>query len=251
MNDDIFMTYGTPVIKHVSTIHLSLKVARVSLAGITILVISVGSLKHALLVENLVVYCCLSSTHPLMLPCERPANSIILRVKGVFTASLKGLFRWSGLRKGVFDINFKRPPPPEVDPMIPTVVDPMLSSRVNLHTSKSTSVSVELGYVEVSDEILGKQSREFRRTRSMCVVPVRLPKVSPEHLLMAFRVHSLALQKARADSIEEDGIKVKMLKQKARIQWYKEGDENPKYFHANVRKRYRKNGLRGLVVDGM
>ncbi|PWA41196.1 Transposon TX1 [Artemisia annua] len=39
-------------------------------------------------------------------------------------------------------------------------------------------------------------------------------------------------QKARADWIEKDGIKAKMLKQKARIQWYEEGDENSKYFHA-------------------
>ncbi|GJV17569.1 putative RNA-directed DNA polymerase, eukaryota [Tanacetum coccineum] len=58
-------------------------------------------------------------------------------------------------------------------------------------------------------------------------------------------------QKARADWIEKDGIKAKMLKQKARIQWYEEGDENSKYFHAKVRKRYRKNGFRGLMVDGM
>ncbi|GKB73451.1 hypothetical protein Tco_0934863 [Tanacetum coccineum] len=122
---------------------------RVLLAFLTILVISVGSLKHALLVENLVVNCCPSSTYPSMLPRERflnhplalPSrvcwntrhhtgmghspefaadenrlrwssgsvvlsyilmfavildfgltNSIILRVKGVLTASLKGLF---------------------------------------------------------------------------------------------------------------------------------------------------------------
>nr|GEX68764.1 hypothetical protein [Tanacetum cinerariifolium] len=58
-------------------------------------------------------------------------------------------------------------------------------------------------------------------------------------------------QKARADWIEKDGIKAKMLKQKARIQWYEEGDENSKYFHAKVWKRYRKNGFRGLMVDGM
>nr|GEZ39483.1 putative RNA-directed DNA polymerase, eukaryota [Tanacetum cinerariifolium] len=58
-------------------------------------------------------------------------------------------------------------------------------------------------------------------------------------------------QKALADWIEKDGIKAKMLKQKARIHWYEEGDENSKYFHAKVRKRYRKNGLRGLMVDGM
>ncbi|GJT20967.1 cytoplasmic 60S subunit biogenesis factor REI1 homolog 1-like protein [Tanacetum coccineum] len=35
---------------------------------------------------------------------------------------------------------------------------------------------------KVSDEILGTQSREFSRTGSLCVVPVRLPEVSLEHL---------------------------------------------------------------------
>nr|GEV01597.1 hypothetical protein [Tanacetum cinerariifolium] len=150
MNDDIFMTSSTLVIKPVYTIHLSLKATRVLLAFLTILVISVGYLKHAILVENLSVNCCLSSTHPSMLPSERfsnhplahpsrvcwnirhhtglghspefvvdenwlrwssgsvvpsynlmfagilnsgPANYIILRVNGVLTASLKGLFR--------------------------------------------------------------------------------------------------------------------------------------------------------------
>ncbi|GKE87055.1 hypothetical protein Tco_1564530 [Tanacetum coccineum] len=90
MNDDILMTSGTPVIKHVSTIHLSLKATRVSLAFLIILVISVGSLKHALLVENLVVNYFLSSAHPSMLPPgslmfagilnSGPTNSIILRI---------------------------------------------------------------------------------------------------------------------------------------------------------------------------
>ncbi|GJX03142.1 putative RNA-directed DNA polymerase [Tanacetum coccineum] len=58
-------------------------------------------------------------------------------------------------------------------------------------------------------------------------------------------------QKARANWIEKDGIKAKMLKQKARIQWYEEGNGNSMYFHAKIRKRYRKNGFRGLMVDGM
>nr|GEV72906.1 hypothetical protein [Tanacetum cinerariifolium] len=35
---------------------------------------------------------------------------------------------------------------------------------------------------QVSDEILGTQSREFRRTSSLCVVLILLPEVSPEHL---------------------------------------------------------------------
>ncbi|GKB67896.1 hypothetical protein Tco_0929308 [Tanacetum coccineum] len=77
MNDDIFMTSGTPMIKPVSMIYLSLKATRISLAFLIILVISVGSLKHALLVENLVVNCCLSSTHPSMLPPKRFSNHLL------------------------------------------------------------------------------------------------------------------------------------------------------------------------------
>nr|GEU91524.1 hypothetical protein [Tanacetum cinerariifolium] len=224
-NDDIYMTSGTPVIKPVSTIHHSLKVTRVSLAFLTILVIYVGSLKHALLVESLVVNCRLSSVHPSTLPCERvhrgrestemifgsvvpsynlmldgilnsgPANSIIIRVKRVLTASLKGLFRsasptstpvttvWilgrkvpfdlfpggrSGSRTQGFDVDFERLP--EVDPMMPTSVDPMLSPRVPL---KPTVILM----LRVSDAILRTQSREFRRR-----APVSLSEDLPEIL---------------------------------------------------------------------
>ncbi|GKC13210.1 putative ribonuclease H protein [Tanacetum coccineum] len=59
-----------------------------------------------------------------------------------------------------------------------------------------------------------------------------------------------AWQRARLDWIEKDGLKAKMLRQKARVRWYEEGDENSKFFHSTVRKRYRKNGFTGLMVDG-
>ncbi|GJY33891.1 RNA-directed DNA polymerase, eukaryota [Tanacetum coccineum] len=49
---------------------------------------------------------------------------------------------------------------------------------------------------------------------------------------------------------EADGLKAKMLRQKARVRWYEEGDENSNFFHSTVRKRYQKNGFTGLMVDG-
>ncbi|GKA22569.1 hypothetical protein Tco_0708531 [Tanacetum coccineum] len=68
MNDEIFMISGIPRMNHVSTIHRSLNAISVSFVFLTILVISVGSLKHALHVEKLVVNYSWSSNHLLMLP---------------------------------------------------------------------------------------------------------------------------------------------------------------------------------------
>ncbi|XP_071740186.1 uncharacterized protein [Rutidosis leptorrhynchoides] len=42
-----------------------------------------------------------------------------------------------------------------------------------------------------------------------------------------------------------------MLKQKARIRWKLEGDENSKYFHASIRRKYNKSNIRGVNVNGM
>ncbi|GJZ28976.1 hypothetical protein Tco_0573623 [Tanacetum coccineum] len=49
---------------------------------------------------------------------------------------------------------------------------------------------------------------------------------------------------------EADGLKAKTLRQKARVRWYEKGDENSKFFHSTVRKRYQKNGFTGLMIDG-
>ncbi|XP_071741365.1 uncharacterized protein [Rutidosis leptorrhynchoides] len=42
-----------------------------------------------------------------------------------------------------------------------------------------------------------------------------------------------------------------MLKQKARIRWNLEGDENSKYFHASIRRKYNKCNIRGLNINGL
>ncbi|GKD05460.1 hypothetical protein Tco_1180434, partial [Tanacetum coccineum] len=42
-----------------------------------------------------------------------------------------------------------------------------------------------------------------------------------------------------------------MLRQKARVRWDVEGDENTKFFHSFVKRRNNKNNIRGLLVDGV
>ncbi|XP_071738876.1 uncharacterized protein [Rutidosis leptorrhynchoides] len=50
--------------------------------------------------------------------------------------------------------------------------------------------------------------------------------------------------------IEKDHVKRNMLKQKARIKWAVEGDENSKYFHSIIKRKCNKNNIRGLHING-
>ncbi|XP_071715058.1 uncharacterized protein [Rutidosis leptorrhynchoides] len=54
----------------------------------------------------------------------------------------------------------------------------------------------------------------------------------------------------RKSWFEKENIKSGMLKQKARIRWILEGDENSKYFHSTIRRKFNKCNIRGLNING-
>ncbi|KAJ9557940.1 hypothetical protein OSB04_012554 [Centaurea solstitialis] len=56
---------------------------------------------------------------------------------------------------------------------------------------------------------------------------------------------------AREKWLEAESKKVEMLRQKAKIKWAMEGDENSRMFHAVIRKRMRANEIGGLNVNGL
>nr|GEV30754.1 transposon TX1 [Tanacetum cinerariifolium] len=56
---------------------------------------------------------------------------------------------------------------------------------------------------------------------------------------------------ARKGWIEKERDKGNMLRHKARIEWDVEGDENSKFFHLMIRRRYNRNNIRGLLVNGV
>ncbi|GJZ02652.1 putative RNA-directed DNA polymerase [Tanacetum coccineum] len=56
---------------------------------------------------------------------------------------------------------------------------------------------------------------------------------------------------ARRIWIEKDNEKASVLKQKARIKWDVERDENSNFFHLIVKRKNNKNSIRGLLVNGL
>ncbi|GJX73083.1 hypothetical protein Tco_0311678 [Tanacetum coccineum] len=99
INEEIFMTSSTPIMKPVFTVHLSLNVVSDSLALRTILVISWGSLKHALLTKYLAANVFLMSDHSSILlvgnrsnhPLADPLISVMHKLK----LKCLGNFTWS------------------------------------------------------------------------------------------------------------------------------------------------------------
>ncbi|XP_071727875.1 uncharacterized protein [Rutidosis leptorrhynchoides] len=51
--------------------------------------------------------------------------------------------------------------------------------------------------------------------------------------------------------IEKENIKSRMLKQKARIWWILEGDENSNFFHNIIHRKHNKTNLRGIHINGV
>ncbi|XP_071713341.1 uncharacterized protein [Rutidosis leptorrhynchoides] len=55
---------------------------------------------------------------------------------------------------------------------------------------------------------------------------------------------------ARKKLLEKDKVKVSMARQKSRVKWVQDGDENTKYFHSLFKRRHSKRNIRGLNING-
>ncbi|XP_071727221.1 uncharacterized protein [Rutidosis leptorrhynchoides] len=56
---------------------------------------------------------------------------------------------------------------------------------------------------------------------------------------------------ARAKWLRKENEKAGMLKQKSRLKWVEEGDDNTAFFHATIRRRNNVSSIRGLHISGV
>ncbi|XP_071739945.1 uncharacterized protein [Rutidosis leptorrhynchoides] len=54
----------------------------------------------------------------------------------------------------------------------------------------------------------------------------------------------------RKQWIEKDTIKMNMAREKSRVKWIHEGDENTKFFHSVFKRRHSRKNIRGLNING-
>ncbi|XP_071741347.1 uncharacterized protein [Rutidosis leptorrhynchoides] len=83
-----------------------------------------------------------------------------------------------------------------------------------------------------------------------CKVKVDKWEVLAENKVLSEQ-ERLEWMECRKKWLSKERLKANMLRQKARIKWIVEGDENSSYFHAIIRRRYNNNNIRGLVLNGM
>ncbi|XP_071694529.1 uncharacterized protein [Rutidosis leptorrhynchoides] len=51
--------------------------------------------------------------------------------------------------------------------------------------------------------------------------------------------------------LDKENTKANLLRQKARVKWILEGNENSSYVHSVIRRRFNKNNIRGLMINGV
>lgn len=71
---------------------------------------------------------------------------------------------------------------------------------------------------------------------------------------MAFKIGKLLLMKARNSGyksiVELEKLKALDLRQKSRIKWAIDGDENMRFFHGHIYNNNRKSMIVGLLING-
>ncbi|XP_071715171.1 uncharacterized protein [Rutidosis leptorrhynchoides] len=64
-------------------------------------------------------------------------------------------------------------------------------------------------------------------------------------------VELLQWKDSRRKWLDKEKLKSSMLKQKARLRWNLEGDENTRFFHSVIRNKQNQCNIKGLIIDGI